>query len=90
MIPKSAPLPPSIFCISKKVHPLQRKPVLWPQLFQLCQHTIRYGWDTFGHQAVHHPLHKLNLVLDREIDKVGIHQNTVRRTKIGVVRKEKT
>lgn len=74
----------------KSIYSLQRKPVLWPQLLQFCQHTVRYGWNTFGHQAVHHSLHKLNLVLNREIDKVGIHQNTVRRTKVGVMGKEKT
>lgn len=84
------PLLYSVCREKKSVHSLQRKPVLWPQLLQLCQHTVRYGWNTFGHQAVHHSLHKLNLVLNREIDKVGIHQNTVRGTKVGVMGKEKT
>jgi hypothetical protein len=29
-------------------------------------------WRTFCHQTVHHPLHQLDLILDREIDEVRI------------------
>lgn len=43
---------------------------------------------TLRHQAVHHPLHELDLVLDGKVDEVGVHQDSVRWAEVGVVRKE--
>lgn len=64
---------------------LQRQPILGPQLFQLCNHAIRHARDTLGHEAVHHSLHELNLVLDGEIDEIRVDEDAVGRTEGGVV-----
>lgn len=43
---------------------------------------------TLGEKAVHHALDKLELVLERVIDEVGINKNAVGRTKSRVVAQE--
>jgi hypothetical protein len=52
--------------------------------------SIWYRQLTLRHQAVHHPLDELDLVLDGKVDKVGIHQDAVRWAEVGIVRKEET
>lgn len=39
-------------------------------------------------QTEHHSILNINLVLDREVDEISIHQNSVRRNHVSVVRKE--
>lgn len=43
---------------------------------------------TFRHQAVHHPLNKLNLVLNGEIDEIRVDENPERGTEVRVVGKK--
>lgn len=81
---------------------LEREPVLWSQLFQLGENAIsdgRYAWRvsagkhsrlTLCHQAVHHPLHQLDLVLDGKVDEIGIDEDAVRRPEIRVVREKES
>lgn len=45
---------------------------------------------TFGHQAVHHPLDQLYLVLNGEIDEIRIDQNAVWGAEVRVVRQEES
>lgn len=68
-------------------HP-QRNPVFLSEFFQLCHHAIGDVRDTLRVQAVHHPLHQVNLILDGEVDEVGVHENVVRWTERGVVLEE--
>lgn len=45
---------------------------------------------TLCHQAVHHALDELDLVLDAEVDKVGVDKHAVRGAEVCVVREEET
>lgn len=44
--------------------------------------------QTLSVQAVHHALHELDLVLQREVDKVRVNDNSVRRPERRVVLEE--
>ena len=67
---------------------LQRQPILGAQLFELGQDAIRHGRNAFRHQAIHHSLDELDLVLYGKVDKVGVDQDAVGRAEGGVVGEE--
>ena len=46
------------------------------------------GEPTLGVETVHHTLDELDLVLQRKVDKVGIHYHAVRRAQLRVVLEE--
>lgn len=66
----------------------QRETVLGAQLLQLSHHAVSDTGYALGEQAVHHGLVYFELVLDTEVDKVGIHEDVVRRAELCVVLKE--
>ncbi len=49
------------------------------------QFSFRNDRFTFRIQTIHHTLNQLQLILDRKVDEIRIHQNTVRRRQSGVV-----
>jgi hypothetical protein len=49
-----------------------------PQLFQFCHDTVGDGWDALGEQTVHAGLENVQLVLDAEVDEVGVDQDLIR------------
>lgn len=52
---------------------------LGPQLLELREDALGDHGYALGVEAVHHPLDNVDLVLDREVEKVGIHKHSVRR-----------
>lgn len=67
---------------------LERHPVLGPQLLQLAHDAVRDVGDALGVEAVHHALDHVHLVLDREVDEVGVDEDVIGRTQLGVVGEE--
>lgn len=65
-------------CISVPVSPIPqaRNPLSWVYLPPLINIHVQKGGGglTLCHETVHHPLHQLDLVLDREIDEVRIDE----------------
>lgn len=49
---------------------------------------VEIEWGTLGIEAVHHGLDHVELVLNREVDKVGVDDDLVRRTQRLVVPEE--
>ena len=66
----------------------QGDPVLGAELLQLRHHAIGDVRDTLGVEGVHHVLDNVHLVLDREVDEVGIDENVEGRAELGVVLEE--
>lgn len=66
----------------------QRQSVFLAQLFQLRHDAISDTRNALRQQTIHHRLVNLQLVLDREVDKVGIYENMVRRSQLSVVLEE--
>ena len=64
---------------------LECKFVFAPQLFELRHDAVRDAWDTLGKKTIHHTLVDFQLILDAEIDKVGIYQHIVRWTQLFIV-----
>ena len=62
--------------------------MLGAQLLQLRHHTVGDVRDALGVEGVHHVLDNVHLVLDGEVDEVGVDQNVERRPKLGVVLEE--
>lgn len=58
------------------------------KLLQLSNHAIRHVGNTFRQQTIHHALHDIQLVLDGEVDKVGIDNHAEWRTERSVVFEE--
>jgi hypothetical protein len=58
------------------------------QLFQFSHDTIRNAGDRFSIETIHHALDKFDFVLNRKVDKVGIDQDPVWRSKSRVVVEE--
>ena len=54
---------------------LERHPVLLPELLELGHHAVRHARLALGVEAVHHPADEVDLVLDREVDKVGVNEH---------------
>ena len=50
----------------------QRHAVFGAKLLQLGNHAVRDARDALGKQAVHHGFVQVQLVLDREVDEVGV------------------
>jgi hypothetical protein len=91
---------------SRAVNSPESESIFRSKFFQLCQDTISYRRYTYlvsldlpfnvtrvptlSHQAVHHALYKLDLVLNRKIDEIGIDQYTIWGSEIGVVRQEES
>ena len=67
----------------------KRDAVLLPELLELCHDAVGDVRDALCIEAVHHAAHQIDLVLDAEVDEVGVHQNAVRRAQRGVVLEEK-
>ncbi len=57
---------------------LERDSVLDSELFELSDHTVSYVGYTLAQETVHGGLEDIELVLDGEVDKVGIEQDPVR------------
>lgn len=51
----------------------QRDPVSGPELLQLGHHALGHAGNAFRIQAIHHPLHEVDLVFDRMVDEVCVH-----------------
>jgi len=66
----------------------QRHLELGAKLLQLSHDTVRDAGNRFGVETVHHALDQLDFVLDGKVDKVGIHQDPVWRSKSRVVVEE--
>ena len=62
--------------------------MLGAQLLQLRHHAVGDVRDALGVEGVHHVLDNVHLVLDGEVDEVGVDQNVERRPKLGVVLEE--
>ena len=62
--------------------------MLGAQLLQLRHHAVGDVGDALGVEGVHHILDNVHLVLDGEVDEVGVDQNVERRPKLGVVLEE--
>lgn len=50
----------------------ERNPIPRPQLLQLRHDTVSNDRRRLGVQTVHHGLNKLQLLLDAEVDEIGI------------------
>mmetsp|Transcript_3849 Transcript_3849/g.10954 ORF Transcript_3849/g.10954 Transcript_3849/m.10954 type:complete len:354 (-) Transcript_3849:133-1194(-) len=62
--------------------------VLAAQLFELGHDAVRDAGDALGEQAIHHGPDHVEFFADAKVDKVGVHQNVVRRTELFVVSKK--
>jgi len=56
-----------------------------PQLFDFRHDAVGNVWNAFGVETVHHRLPNVQLVLNRKVDKIRVHQNVEGWTQIGVV-----
>jgi hypothetical protein len=65
------------------LHNPQGYPVLAAQLLQLSHDTVGDVGDTLGVEAVHHTLDYVHLVLNGEVDKIGIHYSRGREALAG-------
>ena len=70
------------------LHDPQGDPVLGAELLQLSHHAVGDVRDTLGVERVHHVLDYVHLVLDREVDEVGIDEYVEGRAELGVVLEE--
>ena len=68
-------------------HP-ERHPVLLPQLLELRHDAVRDVRHALRVEAVHHPLHEVDLILDGKVYEVRVDDDVVRRTKRGVMLEE--
>ena len=59
--------------------------ILRAHLFQLADDTFRNAGDTFGVQAVHHPLGQIDFVTNGEVDKVSVDEHSIWRSQLSVV-----
>ena len=66
----------------------ERDAVLRPELLELGHHRLGDARDALGVQAVHQRAVDVELVLDREVDEVGVDEHAVRRAERRVVREE--
>ena len=48
-------------------------PIFGPQLLQLGHDAVCDVGNTLGVETIHHALDDVHLVLDREIDEIGVH-----------------
>lgn len=62
--------------------------ILGTKFLQLGKNAIGDARDRLGVQAIHHALDQLDFVLQTKVDKVGIHQDSVGRTKGSIVLEE--
>ena len=62
--------------------------MLGSQFLKLRHDTIRDVRDALCIEGVHHVLDDVHLVLDGEVDKVGVHQDVERGSQLGVVLEE--
>ena len=62
--------------------------MLGPQFLKLRHDTIRDVRDAFCIEGVHHVLDDVHLVLDGEVDEVGVNQDVERGSKLSVVLEE--
>lgn len=66
----------------------QSQSISMSHLFEFTNHTIRDDWNALGHQTIHHASKNVCFVLYRKIDKVGVHQNLIRRAQLCVILEE--
>ena len=62
--------------------------MLGAQLLQLRHHAVGDIRDALGVEGVHHVLDDVHLVLDGEVDEVGVDQDVERGPKLGVILEE--
>ena len=62
--------------------------MLRAQLFQLCHDAVGNVGDALGIEGVHHVLDDVHLVLDREVDEVGVDEYVKRGSQLSVVLEE--
>lgn len=55
----------------------QSDSIPWPKFLQLGHHAVGDDRRGFGVQAVHHRLDQLELLLDAEVDEVGVDEDGV-------------
>ena len=66
----------------------QGDPVLGPKLLQLRHHAVGDVGDALGVEGVHHILDNVHLILDGEVDEVGVDEYVKGRAELGVVLEE--
>ena len=64
--------------------------MLRPQFFKLRHDAVCDVRNALGIESVHHVLDDVHLVLDGEVDEVGVDQDVKRRPKLSVVLEEKS
>ena len=64
--------------------------MLGAQLLQLRHHAVGDVRDALGVEGVHHVLDNVHLVLDGEVDEVGVDQDVERGPKLGVILEEES
>lgn len=66
----------------------QGEAVLGAEFLELGHDAVGDAGDALGEEAVHHRLVDLELVLDREVDEVGVDEDVVGRAELCVVLEE--
>jgi hypothetical protein len=56
----------------------QRDPVPGTKLLQLGHYALGHARHALGVEAIHHPLHEVDLVLDRVVDEIRVDKHLVR------------
>jgi len=67
----------------------QGNPVSVAQLLKLSHNAVRNTRDTLGVEAVHHAADEVELVLQAEVDEIGVDENAIGRYQGGIVCEEK-
>ena len=68
----------------------ESNPVLAAELLQLRHDAVGDVGDTLGVQTVHHALDDVHLVLDGEVDEVGVHEDVKGRPELSVILEEES
>ena len=75
---------------TRVLHQLEGESVLDSHLLELGNHALSHTRDALSKQAVHHALEDVQLVLNGEVNEVGIDQDVIGRPQLHVVLKVKT